>query len=230
MSTTRTGTSTPTRPVPPGGGTPPTTGGDGPDPGPAPGAPPRRATVWGLALIALGGLWTASLLGLELRWELILPACLLLVGLAILFRPRGGDGGLTALGMVLLVLSLVVVLLPGTTSFSAGDRTHTVGAAADLADDYGLGAGTLVLDLRGLELTQDAEVSAQVGMGDLVVQLPDDIVVDGRARVGLGEVEAFARTAGGVNPVLELTDPDAGAGPVLTLDLRVGLGQIEVDR
>jgi hypothetical protein len=190
---------------------------------------PRRPVWWGLAMIAAGILWLLSLAGVPIRWELVLPSALIVVGVLVLARPRSDAGGLTGLGIVLLVLTLFTAVLPGAASVSAGDRLHVVADVGDLDEDYSLGAGTLVLDLGDLELTEAAEVSAQVGMGELVVVVPDDVRLEGTARVGLGEVEAFGEATGGVAPTVELGEGDAEA-TVLTLDLQVGLGQIEVRR
>jgi hypothetical protein len=232
MSGTDTDSSSPARPGPPGGDPPPAPSA-WVDHGPA-GAGTRtpharRPVGWGLAMIAVGALWLLSLVGVPIRWELLLPGALTVVGVLVLARPRGVGSGLIGLGVVLLVLTLVTSILPGTPPVSAGDRTHTVSDVADLRDDYRLGAGTLVLDLGDLAFTEPTEVAARVGMGELVVVVPEDVRVEGRARAGMGEVEIFGDANGGVAPVVDLDDGAANA-PLLTLDLQVGLGQIEVRR
>jgi hypothetical protein len=233
MSGMHAGPSVPTPPAPPGEEPPrprppeldERPGGEPPD-GRGPGAVP-----WGVALIAAGVLWLLSLAGVSLPWEALLPAALVMIGVAVIVWPRSAGSGLLGLGVVLLVVTLFVAILPGSTSVSAGDRTFTVTDPAGLDDAYELGAGNLVLDLGALELSEAAEVTARVGMGELVVVVPEGLRLDGRARVGLGEVEVFGDATGGVAPTVDL----GSVGPetdrsVLTLDLQVGMGQIEVRR
>jgi predicted membrane protein len=142
----------------------------------------------------------------------------------------GGGNGLIGFGIALAVIALVVAV-PSPAALSAGDRTIVVTDPADLEDRYGLGAGTLTLDLRDLELPPGTtEVQAGVNLGELVVVVPPEVSVAGEGRVFLGEVDHFDRTNGGIAPRASLADPGTDADRVLELRLRVGLGQIEVRR
>jgi hypothetical protein len=221
-------------------GPPPTTEGPPPPPSsddrqPASARPgedhPPRALGWGLALVVAGGLWLLALAGVPMPFEVVLPMALVLVGLALLLWPRARGTGLVGVGVVLLVVSLVTVVLPGSASVSAGDRTYVVTDAAELEDAYDLGAGTLVLDLRALEPSSNVALTARVGMGELTVLLPDDVALRGDARVGMGEIEVLGESRGGVAPTFELDDRvEDEAAAALALDLQVGLGTIEVRR
>jgi hypothetical protein len=212
---------------------PPPTGRDEPTPSrQPPGEPRRRRPVGlGLVLIAAGVLWMLSLAGVDLRWEIVLPVALVAVGLLVLLSPIwGGGDGLIGLGIVLAILALVLAV-PSPAAFSAGERTIAVTDVADLEERYGLGAGTMTLDLRALELpTGTTEVRAGVNLGELVVLVPPDVTIAGEGRVALGEVDHFGRSSGGIAPRAALTAPGDDADRVLELDLRVGLGQIEVRR
>ncbi len=226
------GTSAPTGPGPSGGDQPPP---PPPTVDPAaegPGTARSPGTVgWGLALIAAGVLWLVSLLGVAINWEVLLPVALLTIGVTLLVWPRSAGSGLVGLGVVLLVVTLIATVLPGSASVSAGDRVYTPSAIAELEEVYDLGAGTLVLDLGELVVSETTEVGARVGMGDLVVVVPEGVRLEGRARVGMGEVELFGVSSGGIVPSVDLATGEVGArGEVLTLDLQVGLGQIEVRR
>jgi hypothetical protein len=49
--------------------------------------------VTGVALMAAGGLWLLHVLGVPLRWEVLLPSALIAIGLAVLVGGRrSGDG------------------------------------------------------------------------------------------------------------------------------------------
>jgi hypothetical protein len=227
-------------PSPPGAWSPAPTVAGGPGPGgPATGAgghappptPPRRPIGLALALIVVGVLWLLAVAGVALPWEVLVPGALVVVGALVLLSPLwGGGNGLIGFGIALAVIALVVAV-PSPAALSAGDRTIVVTDPADLEDRYGLGAGTLTLDLRDLELPPGTtEVQAGVNLGELVVVVPPEVSVAGEGRVFLGEVDHFDRTNGGIAPRASLADPGTDADRVLELRLRVGLGQIEVRR
>jgi hypothetical protein len=197
----------------------------------APESPHRRQVGLAFALITIGVVWLLALAGVSLPWELLVPGALIVTGVLVLLssRWRGGNG-LVGFGIALAIFALVVAV-PTPAALSAGDRTIAVTDVADLEDRYGLGAGTMTLDLRGLELPSGTtEVEAGVNLGELVVVVPPDATVTGEGRVFLGEIEHFDRTSGGVAPRAEFAEPGDDADRILDLRLRVGLGQIEVRR
>jgi hypothetical protein len=202
--------------------------------GGAGGSPPelhRRPVGLALALITVGVVWLLALAGVSLPWELLVPGALVVTGVLVLLssRWRGGNG-LIGFGIALAIVALVVAV-PSPAALSAGDRTIAVTDVADLDDRYGLGAGTMTLDLRDLDLPPGTtEVRAGVNLGELVVVVPPDATVTGEGRVFLGEVAHFERTSGGVAPRVAFSEPGDDADRILDLRLRVGLGQIEVRR
>jgi hypothetical protein len=205
----------------------PDAGGSEPNWSPPP--EPRRPIGLGLVLIAAGVLWLLHLAGVDLRWEVLLPIGLVVVGVLVLVSRRWG-GGLVGLGIVLAILALVLAV-PGPATFTAGDRTVAVTDVADLDSRYGLGAGTMTLDLRDLELPPGTTtVRAGVNLGELVVLVPPEATIAGDGRATMGEVSRFGRATGGIAPRGDLTEPGTDPDRILELQLRVGLGQIEVRR
>jgi hypothetical protein len=191
----------------------------------------RRPVGLALVLITVGVVWLLALAGVSLPWELLVPGALVVTGVLVLLssRWRGGNG-LIGFGIALAIFALVVAV-PSPAALSAGDRTIAVTDVADLEDRYGLGAGTMTLDLRELDLPPGTtEVRAGVNLGELVVVVPPDATITGEGRVFLGEIEHFDRTSGGVAPRAALSEPGDDADRILDLRLRVGLGQIEVRR
>jgi hypothetical protein len=197
--------------------------------------PDRRGpTVTGLVLVAVGVLWSLHLLGVDLRWELVLPAALVLTGVALLLGGRSAVvRGLVPVGVVLSVLAVATVVtdtVPTVTS-GAGDRDVRITDVADLDPVYELGAGDLTLDLRGLDLPPGVTpLRVSVGVGQLRVQVPADarLVVD--ADVGGGELEVLGTQVDGVGAsrrIVEAGAPDAGT---LEVEANVGLGRLEVTR
>jgi predicted membrane protein len=72
-------------------------------------------------------------------------------------------------------------------------------------------------------------VEARVGIGELAVEVPDGVSVEVVASSGLGEVQVLDQREGGFATRIATTS-EAGGDRRLRLDLRVGLGQVRVDR
>lgn len=216
-------------------------GGSPEPPRPAPPEPPRRPYALGLLLIGGGVVWGLSLLGVSLRWELILPVALIVIGAMLLLDRRGWSGGLVGLGIVVLVAAMLAVPFSVIGGDDIGERQEVVTDIGELAEEHRLGIGSLVLDLRDLEL-EDAEVvpvTASVGIGELRVRVPEGVSLTGDARAGIGAVQGTDGSRGGfgVDANLEdlqdeITDGPAGEGepPMLELDLQVGIGQVVITR
>jgi phage shock protein PspC (stress-responsive transcriptional regulator) len=114
-----------------------------------------------------------------------------------------------------------------------GDRDVTVASVADLHDRYELSAGRLRIDLRDLQLADGEEQSirARVGMGDLVIRVPQGVTVDADARSGAGEVELFGHQSDGLDVTRNTaTDGASSSAGTLHVDADVGLGRIVVVR
>jgi phage shock protein PspC (stress-responsive transcriptional regulator) len=165
-------------------------------------------TASGLGLIGLGAVLAIAAFAGGARW-LIVPALLL----------AGAVGFLRAAD----------VHLRG----GWGDRDVAVASTADLQDRYDLSAGRLRIDLRDLRLNagEQRSVRARVGMGDLVIRVPQGVTVDADARSGAGQVELFGRQSDGLD-VTRSTERDDGSGAAgtLHLDADVGLGRVVVVR
>ncbi len=200
--------------------------------GDAGGPGPQPLIGWGLALIGAGTLWLLSLAGVSIPWAIVLPVTMITIGVLLLAGGRLiARSGLIGLGVVVTVVALVVSVTPTAVSVSAGDRAHTVTELDDLDSEYRLGAGSLTIDLRSLELPAGTtELTAGVSMGELIIHVPPEVTVEGDGRVAMGEVVAFGASRGGIAPTLTFADPGGAPDRVLVLDLRVGLGSIEVER
>lgn len=192
--------------------------------------------AFGVVLIAIGIAWfLASTGAVDLDWALLLPAALVVVGLAVLATARtGGSGPLIAVGVVLTVLSVLATIAapafsPQVLDGGVGDR-QVRPLRVDEDTDFELAVGALTVDLRETE-DLPPEIEASVGMGELVVIVPDDVDVVLDASVGAGEIRAFGQRRDGTGVRLTDTFPAEGRrrGSV-ELDVSVTLGQIEVRR
>jgi hypothetical protein len=196
---------------------------------------PATATVLVGALLVLVGIgWLLDAAGIEVPWRAVLPAALIAVGLACVAGAfRGRQHALMVVGVALMVVLSVAVAadwdLDVPLAGGVGDRTERPTAPADLTG-YELGVGNLLLDLRQLQVPPGTTaVEARLGVGELVVELPDGVSVEVVASSGLGEVQVLGQQEGGFGSRIDAVFEDGGDRR-LQLDVRVGLGQVRVER
>jgi phage shock protein PspC (stress-responsive transcriptional regulator) len=227
-------------PPPPGATAPPTAQGPAWSPPPV---PPRESAMLvrstlGLALVTAGILWLLRVADvLTVGAGQILAASLLVIGLGLLLGTFVGRGrGLIWVGLVLLPIVVVAELVApmdlqlGEFSQGVGELTVTPASIDDLEPSYQLGAGTLNLDLSGLEFTGQRRVSVQVGFGEVVVTIPDDVSVEITGQVAGGELDALGRTTSGLALERAVVDEVEDADGRLVLDVQVGFGDATVRR
>ena len=168
-----------------------------------------------LALVLLvlgGGLIVGAWLG-RARW---------LIVLAILLLP------------FVLAASLISVPLTGGT----GDHSFVPASVGEIQPTYRLAAGQLRIDLSNTDLGgQSVPIVATVGVGRLVVVVPNDVTVVINAKMGAGLIEVSSdpfspldRQVDGVNVRLDQTYASTSAAGAVTLDLGAGYGVINVYR
>jgi hypothetical protein len=196
---------------------------------------PATATVLVGALLVLVGIgWLLDSAGIEVPWRAVLPAALIAVGLACVAGAfRGRQHALMVVGIVLVVVLSVAVAadwdLDVPLTGGVGDRTERPTTPAEV-DEYELGVGNLVVDLRGLQVpVGTTAVEARLGVGELAVELPDGVSVEVVASSGLGEVQVLGQQEGGFGSRIDATS-EVGGDRRLRLDARVGLGQVRVER
>jgi phage shock protein PspC (stress-responsive transcriptional regulator) len=195
---------------------------------------PRR--VVGVALLAFvaivalseahiwptpGNLWLALILGMgALTWWRLGPDAPV--------RRRivtASVVGVAVLALVVLVLALRAPLFSG-----AGDRLVRPTAAADVRSRYQLGVGSLTVDLGSVLLPRgETFVRARVAVGSLHVIVPADATVDVNGRVLVGDMKLLDQHDDGIRVHDHVVDR-TGSGRVVVLDVRTGIGKVEVER
>ena len=193
--------------------------------------PPIGRVVLGIVLLVVGLVWLLDAVGaVDLRWRVVLPAALTVVGISLLATARrGAHGGLIAAGIVLSVLVLSTALVPLTTGMAGiGERDAQPTTAAEAEAGYELGVGSITVDLSEIDDLQDGvTIPVSVGIGEVVVKLPDGVGAEVEANVGIGEVVILGRSQGGLGvSVLDEIDGE----PSLRLELDAGIGKVEVRR
>ena len=234
----------PPAPVAPGGLTSPTLALPAPPPPPTP-KPPRAKSVLGRLTVGVALLVAGSLIALDVAGAIdtdavtVIAATLAVVAAGLLIGTfLGRSRGLIALG-VILVLALVPLAalpdnIPWNAGAGAGERVYRVTSQDDLLPAYALGAGSLTLDLRGLELSGPASVDVSVGAGELIVLLPRDLPATVSADVAVGAVILPDReSVDGVGLERSWEQPGTPRtyppGASLDLALSAGLGEISLE-
>lgn len=192
---------------------------------------PGRELAAGIALSLLG---LGLLLGwvVEVSWTPLVDLALVVIGLLLVVQSRLATPSrpLMALGVVLALVAAGTWRADTDLDGGVGRRTVAPPAATAGVIVERLGTGQLTVDLRATDLGgAPFRLRAEVGVGRIVVLVPEDVAVAVEATVGGGQARLLDRRH--VGPGLEEPHLAPGAGgEVVRLDLRVGLGSVEVDR
>ncbi|MEH3032985.1 MAG: PspC domain-containing protein [Aeromicrobium erythreum] len=201
---------------------------------PRPPRPPRPP--WSPALlvlvaattaIALGGLALVELLGgTDLAWPTYVATALGVVGLGLVAGAWWGNPGVLVPVALLLAAALTLgTLLPNARIGQSVERPTT---AAEVERAYDFGIGELKLDLSAVDdptALEGRTIEVHQGIGRVLVTVPDGLKVHVLSRVRAGDLKVLGAEVNGTERRLEVGDPSPTA---LTIDARVGLGQVEV--
>jgi len=201
------------------------------------GGPLMALLAIGLALATYGSLTWA---GNSFSWPgdhvaIALAGSLATIGLLMVVLGLAGwrTGFVTFLAIVLAISAWSSSVVPTGIHLGGrvGDATWAPTSIASTAD-YRLGVGDGVLDLSGLptEGLSEAKIPAYVGMGQLKVVVPQDLTVQVKGHVGLGEIllpnDAGNSGQGGSDVSRSIV---IGDGPTeVVVDAGVGVGQLTV--
>jgi Cell wall-active antibiotics response 4TMS YvqF len=142
-------------------------------------------------------------------------------------------GGLRWLIPLALALAIPVAFVAAAdVDFDGGigEREYRPASASQMRERYELGMGSLVLDLRHTRLpaAESTDVTLDVGVGEGVVVVPENVCVASQADVGVGAVQIFDHESGGVD-VDWAENPRAPRGtPVVVVHGDVGVGLLQV--
>ena len=205
----------------------------------APAVPvPRRRSFGPLAVaVLISGLGLVALVeiatGAAVDWRIVFAvAAVILGGLVAAGAATGHSvGSVIGLGIVTLALLAVALVVRVPIFAGVGDRVAHPIAFASVGETYQQGIGNLDVDLQDVQFpVGETHVKATLGVGDLVVRVPEDVTVQVDAHAGTGEVTVFGRTSDGRSVHESTTTVGTDAARVLVVDARVGLGQVEVRR
>jgi phage shock protein PspC (stress-responsive transcriptional regulator) len=164
----------------------------------------RGAHAFGTAAVVLGaGLLIGAFAG-RARW-LFLPAVASIAAAVVASALSFANAGITD---------------------SGGNTVAYVAPGQQVGSDYRTGIGDFQLWLN--DYPSDAATTISVGIGHLLVVVPDDARVQVDAKVGIGDIDVFGNTRNGYRRHFDF---DSNTGKrMIKLTLRTGVGGIEVRR
>ncbi|MET0727287.1 MAG: PspC domain-containing protein [Acidimicrobiales bacterium] len=190
----------------------------------------RKRLVFPIVMGALL-LWTgiAFLAGVSLQTGLAVALCIVGVGF-VLGAFVGGSKVLIApallVGAALVVTSVIDIPLSGPI----GHRTWVPRTLAQVDERYEVSVGEGLIDLTGLNLDggDRLDVRATVGIGHLVIEVPEGVLIEVTADVGAGETRIGPYQDNGLGVTSNRVLGAADTTGTIDLDLEVGVGQIDV--
>ena len=140
--------------------------------------------------------------------------------------------GLVPFGLVLLVAFAAAVMSPVSLSAGVGDKDERPRHATQLERSYEFGVGDYTVDLTDVALPPGTtRIDVELGIGDLLVKVPEHAALEIRARADGGQVTVLGRTDEGTRPDAHaVVRGSTSAAPTLELDAEVGFGHLAVRR
>jgi len=148
----------------------------------------------------------------------------------------------TSLVTVLAIIAVVVATIFSVEAMSGvslqggiGDSQWQPTTPAQVAKQYHLAIGNMRVNLSSVDFGPGTtHVTATVGIGHLVVELPPGPAVSVTAHSGLGDVQMFGQNDGGFATRHTVQVPGTAGGPGraarIVLDAETGVGQVQIIR
>ncbi len=206
---------------------------------PVPADPRRGAITAGvLSLLAIGAaLAIAGALSgwFDLSVSVAIAGALVVIGAGLVVASVVGRAPwLLALGSLLTAALLAVAAVEPLVEDGVGERVVQPASAAELAPRYRFGIGEHTVDLRDISLAAGTtHIEAALGIGQLVVVVPDDTTTVVNADVGAGSIvlpsgrEVGQGGLDGVRETATVAVPGT-AGGRLVVDANLGIGELVV--
>jgi phage shock protein PspC (stress-responsive transcriptional regulator) len=165
--------------------------------------------------------------GFGLRGLLLALASIAIVAVAVAVRPLGRAALVACALASVAAIGASIAMIDVPMRGGIGSRDWAPAFAA--RHTYRLGIGDAELDLTDIS---DPKVDSvvTVGAGNLTVVVPASAWVDIDARAGVGRVDVLGRPDDGVDAHRHVIGDGDLFGPTIRLDIRVGIGNVEVVR
>ena len=190
----------------------------------------RRRMVFPIVLGALL-VWMGAAFLADVSVQTGLAVALCIVGIGFVCGAFVGGSKALIVPAVLVGAALVTTsVLDLPLEGPIGQRSWTPQTIDEIEGHYELSMGEGILDLTQLPLPDGEEIAvdASIGLGHLIVIVPQGAALDISARASAGETLLLGVSNSGIGVDVDRSydgDPDVGS---IDLDLEVGMGQIEV--
>ena len=219
-----------------GGGEPPTGRRDAVPPPPRPPRRPRSPVgLMTLGALLVAGAIMAGVVAVNpdgIPWDTTLAIFTIAMGAILAVAGLFGRARL-AVVTAFSVTAVIAVLVGSNLHLTGGvgDRAYRPVGTEAIQSRYELGVGQLRIDLRDATLSKavPTRIHAELGVGRLLVIVPDDVRLTVNADARAGNVELDTQYSSGTDLERSLTVGPV-KGPRVVLDADVGLGSIEVRR
>jgi phage shock protein PspC (stress-responsive transcriptional regulator) len=201
------------------------------------GGDPAR-TIGRIALVALIGVAIAGAaigvgLAAALGGGVVIAILAIVTGLALIGTAFVGGVRWLIVPALALVLPLGVVSAAGIElKGGVGDRDYRPSTVAQLRDRYEVGIGSLIVDLRDVDLPkgQTTDLAVDVGLGEAVVYVPSDACVASNVQIGVGGADVLDRGNDGLDVSYSDDAPAPTGKPKIHVEADIGMGAVEVVR
>ncbi len=197
--------------------------------------PPRERSVLGrltvaVLLITLGGIATYdAAVEADVAYGVYLASFMIVIGAGLIVGAWIGRARwLVVPGLILLPMFVVVSVLPGGLTGDVGDRDISGVQLIEAGGSDDMAIGEFIVDLRDIPAGTEADLSVSLGIGHLVVVVPDDRTVEVFGDVGMGELVIGNGSSGGLG--VERTRVFGEGRAELTIMADLGIGQLEIER
>ena len=185
----------------------------------------------GIVLVALAaGGFVAAAAGTALGGGIVVAGLVIACGVGLVGGAfRGGARWLIAPALVLALPLGAVAATDLDVRGTWGDRTFHPTTAAELADGYEMGVGSMKVDMRDVELPPGrTDLRLEIGMGEIQVLVPQDTCVTTEAEIGAGVVNVGDGDQGGIDVDVRDDRRVAPGVPQLHVIADIGLGAVQV--
>jgi hypothetical protein len=162
----------------------------------------------------------------------VIASLAIVAGLALIGTAFVGGARWLIVPALAMVLPLGIVAAAGIEfNGGVGERDYRPATTAQLRDHYEVGIGSLVVDLRDVDLPAGkTELALDVGLGEAVLYVPSDACITSDVEIGAGSSDVLDRSNDGVDVHYIDDSPSASDRPELHVNADVGIGVVEVVR
>lgn len=132
-------------------------------------------------------------------------------------------------GLLLAFMMGIAAVGNAVDAFTDEVRTFSPATVEEVSSNYTMNSGTLIIDLTNVDWDgQNTEIDAELGAGQIEIELPPDVGVTVNARAGVGQVDVLGRSSEGLGVGRSMTIAGVDGAGDITITARVGAGQITV--